>query len=300
MNVTTARPPTVAAVAAGTANYFSTPDSVGLHMVNGFEMVAKVTLTNWAANHTIGSKWGAAGQRSYGLTIDAARRLLVFFTIDGTTVAIDGALLPVFATGSTQWLRWVRDVGFSVFYYAVDQVNEPIDPPSMGPTGGTFGLGTFSGSTGWVQVALSVDSGERGNVFSSTAGFEVGAAHLDVPNFPSGLNGSIQRFIVRRDKALVLDFNASDAAVNDTTWVSKTTGEVWTKVGSVSMSPPDQALTSTLLARNGRTTYQPGAAFATSTGVAKKGDTSTAPSTPFVTTSVCQKSGRTTTTLGLP
>lgn len=316
------RPPTVAVFPGALTDYFSTPDSdVFDQQTRDMEIIARVTCAKWGSvqPNVICVKWGPAGQRQFGLATDVAGKIGRWYSVDGTAIDNDRAVLPVFADNSTQWIRmYVHLFGNALFYWAVDQPNEPIDFPPPFPQGLAYPAG-LSNASGWQQMAPS-SAGVTGYQFASTAPLTIGAAPNGTVTFSSfGLKGTIHRLIVRMDSATVADFNPQDAAVNDPSWVSRATGETWTKNGAVLLNPPDQALTAVKLDRMGRSTFFPASAFATVSKLAKKGtttftpgaafstvavlakaQTTMTPATAFSTVSVCGAKGRTTTMLGLP
>lgn len=191
-------------------NNASTPDTSANSVTGDLELRVKAALTDWtpASIQTLFAKWGAAGQRSYALSVNTDGTLNLSWSADGTTVISKNSTV---ATGiadlALKFARATLDVnngaaGNDVKFY-------------LSPDGAT-----------WTQLGATVTTAGTTAVFNSTAPLEVG----------SMVSGTSQLASARIYSALLLNglagtvvasFNAALGVRNGTTIVAST-GETWT------------------------------------------------------------------------
>lgn len=191
-------------------NYASTPDTAANSVVGDFELIAKPALTDWtpASVQTVIAKWGAAGQRSYALSVNAAGTLNLSWSADGTAViSKDSTVATGVADLATKYFRATLDVnngaaGNDVKFY-------------LSPDGVT-----------WTQLGATVTTAGTTAVFNSTALLEVGSMVSGTAQLAAGriyyaalLNGLAGPVVAAFDPTLGARNGVS---------VTAATGEIWT------------------------------------------------------------------------
>ncbi len=158
----------------GTNSYMTTPDSVPLSITSDISLRCWCAANDWSpgSDQTLVSKWGAAGQRSFYLEVDAASTLTLHWSNDGTAdntlTTATTAVNTLVNDGQGIYLRCDFDVDngaagrTATFYYSYDGV-------------------TWTSPTGWAQTSATATS-----IFDSTAAVEVAARTGGTTGFFAG------------------------------------------------------------------------------------------------------------------
>lgn len=194
----------------------STPDRASLDIVGDIDIQMNVAMDDWtpAAEQTLVSKYGAAGQRSWLLNVTTGGLLKLINSADGTatitrssTVAVGGVDL------AAKWVRATLDV-------------------DNGATGNTATFYTSTDGATWSALGAPVTTAATTSIFASTALLRVGPNE----NAAQWFGGNVYRVRLYNGIAgtLVSDFNAQDADIGWLTWNSSGVTEVWTTVTTAS------------------------------------------------------------------
>lgn len=141
------------------SNYASTPDAAALDITGDIDLRVKVAMDDWtpAAIQYLLAKYGAAGQRSYGLSLGTNGRLTIVWSAGGTTVlAAESTVAPTIADGATLWVRATLDV-------------------DNGASGNTATFFTSDDGSTWTQLGTAVTTAGTTSIFNSTSVLEVGS-----------------------------------------------------------------------------------------------------------------------------
>ena len=146
------------------ANYLSTPDSAGLSITSDLDVRLDVTLLRWRYRRTdLAGKYGAAGQRSWGLELLDDGRLRFTWSADGTNITQVSSSIPVpWPQRDRATVRVAFDVNNGLGGYSV-----------------TFYVSTTPGVAGpWGQLGDPVvTTAGTTSIFDSTAALFVGAVN---------------------------------------------------------------------------------------------------------------------------
>ena len=140
-------------------NYLSAPDAAPFDIVGNIDIRGYVALEDWtpAAENTILSKAGAAGQRSYGMSVTTAGLLKLFWSANGTDYITKTSTLAVGSVdGTAKWIRATLDV-------------------DNGSSGNDVKFYTSDDGSTWVQLGTTVVTAGVTSIFSSTAPIEIGS-----------------------------------------------------------------------------------------------------------------------------
>lgn len=140
-------------------NYLSVPDAAPLDVVGNIDVRAYVSLEDWTplAENTIISKAGAAGQRSYGMSVTTDGYLKFFWSANGTDYISKTSTLTIgTVNGSPRWVRAALDV-------------------DNGSSGNNVEFYTSSDGLTWTQLGTTVTTAGVTSIFSSTAPVEIGS-----------------------------------------------------------------------------------------------------------------------------
>ena len=140
-------------------NYLSAPDAAPFDIVGNIDIRGYVALEDWtpAAENTILSKAGAAGQRSYGMSVTTAGLLKLFWSANGTDYITKTSTLAVGSVdGTAKWIRATLDV-------------------DNGSSGNDVKFYTSDDGSTWVQLGTTVVTAGITSIFSSTAPIEIGS-----------------------------------------------------------------------------------------------------------------------------
>jgi hypothetical protein len=86
--------------------YAQVPDSVALSITGDLDVRIKLAMDDWTSDRDIINKWGAAGQRSWGLYMQTSGIPVFAFSVDGTAIQFRAATAaPTVTDGFTLWLR---------------------------------------------------------------------------------------------------------------------------------------------------------------------------------------------------
>jgi hypothetical protein len=141
------------------SNFASTPDSAALDITGDIDIRCKVAMDDWtpSAIQYLIAKYGAAGQRSYGLSLGTNGRLTIVWSVAGTTVlAAESTAAPTVADGATLWVRATLDV-------------------DNGASGNDVKFYTSTDGTTWTQLGATVTQAGTTSIFNSTSVLEVGS-----------------------------------------------------------------------------------------------------------------------------
>ena len=140
-------------------NYLSAPDAAPFDIVGNIDIRGYVALEDWTplAENTILSKAGAAGQRSYGMSVTTAGLLKLFWSANGTDYITKTSTLAVGSVdGTAKWIRATLDV-------------------DNGSSGNDVKFYTSDDGSTWVQLGTTVVTAGVTSIFSSTAPIEIGS-----------------------------------------------------------------------------------------------------------------------------
>jgi hypothetical protein len=200
-------------------NYASTPDTATNSITGDLDIRVKVALNDWtpAAEVTLFSKYGGAGQHSWVLNVTTGGNLKFYWSADGTTdLSATSSVATGIADGVAKWVRVRFDVdngtgGRDVSFDMCDDYD---------PLGGNFGA--------WAQLGSTQTSAGVTSIFNSTAAINIGGAVSGTSGLWAGkvyggdILSGIAGLVVNR-------FSVGDAVLQfDTSVTSSTTGEVWT------------------------------------------------------------------------
>lgn len=170
------------------ANYITTPDSAGTSVTGDIDVRIDVTLEYWRGVRTdLAGKYGAAGQRSWGLELVADGTIRFTWSADGTAIVQVASTIPVpWPQRNRVTLRATLDVnngagGYTVtFYYSTDQ----------GTSGEWTQLGDAVVTTaGTTSIFNSTAATVFGAVNSTSSGVQAGRLHAGA--VLSGIAGTI-------------------------------------------------------------------------------------------------------------
>ena len=189
-------------------NYASTPDSAAVSITGDIDIRVKAAADDWTpatAGRYIITKLGGAPQNSYytQLLTDGILRLGHYH--DGSTERFADSTVAVGAAdGSVKWLRFTLDV-------------------DNGASGRAVEFYTSDDGETWTQLGATVTQAGTSSIFDSTADVRLGgeAGFFEGKVYYAELRNGI-------DGPVVASFDANDAAVGATSFVSRATGETWT------------------------------------------------------------------------
>mgnify|MGYP001572883598 CR=1 FL=1 len=163
----------------GTAgNYLSIPDSPTLSVTGDIDIRVGMVLPDWtpAADTTLASKYGIAGQRSWGFQVLVGGRIQLYWTSNGTTaLALTSTGTPAITNNTAAVIRVAFDVNngaggrTATFYYKTTSLGA-IDSEALSDTGWTLLDAATSAtatsifdSTTEVQLAGVLSTGIQGS-----------------------------------------------------------------------------------------------------------------------------------------
>jgi hypothetical protein len=199
-------------------DYASTPDSAAASIAGDIDIRAKVALADWssASDQALIGKWGSGTSRSYYLRADSTGRVRLFWTPDGTatnSISEISTAAVGFGDGEVGWVRAAMDVddgsGNRVikFYTSEDGIT-------------------------WVQLGTTIITVGTTSIFDGTDSVTIGQVANAIPATGRIYHAQVYNGI---DGTLAVDFNAQDADVGDTSFVSVKTGETWTINGAAAI-----------------------------------------------------------------
>lgn len=196
-------------------NYASTPDTGVLDVLGDIDLRADLSMTDWtpAANSTLISKRGAAGQRSYLFQVLTTGVLSLTWSADGTaTITDNSTVAPTVTDGERLAVRVTLDVnngaaGHTTTFYTA---------PTM--------TGTFT------QLGSTVITAGTTSIFNSTAPAEVGTFNGGASDILAGTVHSVE---IRDGIAGTVVANPDFAAqASATTSFADAAGRTWTVNGT--------------------------------------------------------------------
>lgn len=199
----------------GSVSYFSTPDAAPVDITGDIDLRFFGAATDWTPSgiqHLV-SKYGAAGQRGYVLSINTTGRPRVITSSDGTaTITSDATAAVPFADREAGWVRATVDV-------------------DNGAGGNTVTFFTSTDGVNWTQLGSPVVNAGTTSIFNNTTAVNVG----DLNNGSSSFAGIIYRAQVLNGigGTVVADFNP--ALYTSGTTFTASTGEVWTLNGGATI-----------------------------------------------------------------
>lgn len=134
--------------------FASTPDVAALDVVGDLDIRFRIAPASWAtgAVQRVGGKWGAAGQRSYMISLREDGRIALSWSVLGTIEATKSSTIAVpFTAGNIGWIRATLDVddgaaGRLVSFYT--GTTDTDDPAAVVWTP----LGTFAPDAGTTAI----------------------------------------------------------------------------------------------------------------------------------------------------
>lgn len=133
----------------------STPDSAGLSITGDLDLRFDGRLPSWDPNQVLMAKYGAAGQRSYQLSMDSVGRVVLTWSANGTATFTATSTLLVPRACGRQAVRATIDV----------------DNGAAGRTITFYTAPTMAGT--WVQLGDPVVQAGTTSIFDSTASLTV-------------------------------------------------------------------------------------------------------------------------------
>jgi hypothetical protein len=140
-------------------NAATTPDAAAVDITGDIDIRCKVALDDWtpAALGALVSKSGAAGNRSYQLSINTNGTINFSWYEDGTNILTSNSTVaPTIADGETLWVRVTLDV---------DNGNSENETKFFTSTDGT----------NWTQLGTTVTKAGTTSIYNSNTQFAVGA-----------------------------------------------------------------------------------------------------------------------------
>lgn len=209
-----------------TANYWSCGDLAAFAGATGLDIRACLSLTDWspAANSTIVSQYGAAGQRSWSLGINTNGYLRLITSTNGTaTVSANSGCRVAAVDGQTVCVRATWSSSNAVYFYVKRTLK------------GRERLDCLS-DDGWVQLG-AVKVGVAAALFNSTTTVQVGRGGDATEPLAGSVYYADARTTIGSD-TLVFAFWPKDAASTAaTSWVSSAgAGETWTQTGTTTVA----------------------------------------------------------------
>jgi hypothetical protein len=208
------------------ANYWSCGDLAAFAAATELDVRACVSLDDWtpAANSTIASQYGAAGQRSWSVGVNTNGYLRLITSSDGTaTVAANSGCRIAAVDGQTVCVRVTWDSSNAVYFYVKRTIKgrERADCLSH---------------DGWVQLGV-VKVGVAAALHNSTTAVQVGRAG----DATEPLDGTVYycdaRTTIGSDTLAFAFWPADAASTAATSWVStQGAGETWTQTGTTTLA----------------------------------------------------------------
>lgn len=169
------------------ANYVTTPDSAGTSPTGDIDVRVDVTLDYWRDVRTdLAGKYGAAGQRSWGIELQTDGTIRLKWSADGTAENFVASRIPVpWPHRNRMALRATLDVdngaggSTATFYYSTD----------AGVDGGWTQLGDPVITAGVTSVFNSTTATLFGSTSSGSTGVQPGRFHAGA--LRSGIGGTV-------------------------------------------------------------------------------------------------------------
>lgn len=185
-------------------NYLSIPDSAALDITSNIDIRVRAALDNWTpdSENVLMSKAGAAGQRSWYLSVTTDGKLRFSWSADGTNWIVKESTTTLgLSSGQTKWVRATIDVDNGAgqnevsFYTSDDNVSYPL----LGTVIQTAGTSSIFASTAPVEIG-SINGGTSpmtGRVFRALIYQEIGGtirADIDINTNVSAGQGNVSSF----------------------------------------------------------------------------------------------------------
>lgn len=159
------------ALGGAAANYITAPDTAGLSVTGDIDVRVDVTLQRWRKTTDLAGKYGAAGQRTWGLQVLSTGAVQWTWSADGTAI---------FQVSSTVPVPW------PVTQRCTLRVTHDVNNGAAGSTV-TFYYSTTPGTAGpWRQLGDPVVTAGITSLFDSTAAVCFGTVNAGSTNLTEG------------------------------------------------------------------------------------------------------------------
>lgn len=202
-------------------NYLSIPDSAALDITGNIEVRARLSLDDWTppSESVLVSKAGAAGQRSWYLSVTTGGNLRFAWSTDGTNWITKDSTVPLTITdGSIKWVKVTLDVdnGAGQSEVSFSTSDDNVSYPLLGGVIQTTGTTSIFSSTAPVEIG-SMNGGTSpmtGRVYRALIYQDIGGtvrADIDINTNVATEEGNVSSFT---------------ATVGGTVTVNKASGDI--------------------------------------------------------------------------
>lgn len=213
-------PATYLSINGVSGSYASTPQAEANEITGDIDIRCRVAPSDWTPSGGLifisrRTDPSAVGN-CYQFSLATSGSLEFFHNIsDGSSFTNSTSSAATgFTDGATHWVRITRSEssGDVVFYTAADSESVP---------------------SSWTQLGTT-QSTTAGTIFNGTSPVYIGTRGTVSSGFVETFNGKLYRAMIYDgiNGALVVDFNASEAQVGNTSHRSETTYEIWTLAGN--------------------------------------------------------------------
>lgn len=195
-------------------SFARTPDAPENSITGNMDLRIKLSADDWTPAQSVLMAKDAGGSNTWSLELRATGTL-EFNSSSATTSSVRRSDVAVpFVDGSVHWLRVASSV----------------------PTTGAASFFTSEDGFVWTQLG-SVISGSALTISDPTSAFTIGTRNNGVGVTAKPFKGNVYYAEMRNgiDGPVVASFNANDALLGATSFVSSQTGETWTLLGTATL-----------------------------------------------------------------